>query len=411
MKNFPEHNSFKELGKRLEGYTEQPDDLVWNNIDAALRPRRTPLWFTWVDGISTATTLILFTLLWSMEVNSVSPVLTRTSKESFKPNGKQKELLPQVPRQDITDEVTKENVRQNTSIRITRKSGFLKSNNSETQLMPFTRGEFYNRTYFDTVSSNSPIKSELVALENKVKVTDTIFLASPTSKVDSFKTEEITPKKRKYLRQGITFYFNVMPQLSFQHVIPVSQDGVVITDIYNQPIFSSERLGVNIEVGIQGKLVKRLEYYGGLSIFQQHQTLKYEYQKTSGFNIESIDDLNYSITPDTRIGVVNYSMLNMGANAGLLYYLRGKKLAHKIGAGLSYQYGSRKIASEVYDNSSSQYLFYQLFYRNELQLNTRLTFFIQPTFCQSIFVNQKLEAPFKVKPYRAGFGLGLLYRL
>jgi hypothetical protein len=104
-------------------------------------------------------------------------------------------------------------------------------------------------------------------------------------------------------------------------------------------------------------------------------------------------------------------MLNMGANAGLLYYLRGKKLAHKVGAGLSYQYGSKKIASEVYDNSSSQYLFYQLFYRNELQLNNRLTFFIQPTFSQSIFVNQKLEAPFKVKPYRAGLGLGLLYRL
>ncbi|HKZ36453.1 MAG TPA: hypothetical protein VJ184_02305 [Chryseolinea sp.] len=405
MKNFPEHNSFKELGKRLEKYTEQPDDLVWSNIDAALRPRRTPLWFTWVDGISTATIIILFTLVWNIKVNRVSPLLTH-APESFKPNRIEKEL-PRVPQQDITDEFTNEKARQKTAIPITKKSRFLKSN-SETQITPFAGGEIYNRAFFDTVASNYPIKSQF-PLENKV--TDTIFIDLLTSKMDSFKTQEVAPKKRKRLGHGLTFYFNVTPQLSFQHVIPVSQDGVVITDIYNQPIFSSERLGINLEVGIQGKLARKLEYYGGLSVFQQHQTLKYEYQTTSDLNIESVDDLNYTITPESRTGVINYAMLNMGANAGLLYHLRGKNLAHKVGVGLSYQYGSRKIASEVYDNSSSQYLFYQLFYRNELQLNTRLKFFIQPTFSQSIFVNQKLEAPFKVKPYRTGLGLGLLYRL
>jgi hypothetical protein len=349
--------------------------------------------------------------VWSIEVNSVPPVLDKASKENFKPHEKQKEMLPQVPQQDIKDEFGKENIRENTIMRTSKKRGYLKNSNSETPLTSFTRGEFYNRNFADTISSIDPIKSELAAIENEAKVIDTIVVNSPRSKVDSLKTEEDATEKRKHLRQGLTFYFSVMPQLSFQHVIPASQDGVVISDIYNQPIFSSGRLGINIEVGIQGKLANRLEYYGGLSIFQQHQTLEYAYQTTSDLTIESKDDLNYTITPDNRIGVVNYAMLNMGANAGLLYHLRGKKLAHKIGAGLSYQYGSRKIASEVYDNSSSQYLFYQIFYRNELQLNTRLTFFIQPTFSQSIFVNQKLEAPFKVKPYRAGLGIGLLYRL
>jgi len=339
----------------------------------------------------------------------VSPVLTSASSKSFEPNRIRKELLPPVPPHDITDKVTNEKARQKATTRLTKTNRFLKNNNIERQITPFTVGEIDNRIFFDAVGSNYPIKSELFPLENNA--TDTILIDLLTSKVDSFKSEEVAPKKRKRLRHGLTFYFNVTPQLSFQHVIPVSQDGVVITDIYNQPIFSSERLGINLEFGIQGNLARRLEYYGGLSIFQQHQTLKYEYQITSDLNIESTDDLNYTITPESQIGVINYAMLNMGANAGLLYHLRGKNLAHKIGAGLSYQYGSRKIASEVYDNSSSQYLFYQLFYRNELQLNTRLKFFIQPTFSQSIFVNQKLEAPFKVKPYRAGLGLGLLYRL
>src|SRR5688572_21783741 len=138
MKNFPEHNSFNELGKRLEGYTEQPDDLVWNNIDAALRPRRTPLWFTWVDGISIATTVILFTLMWNIEVSSVSPVLTSASKESFEPNRIKRELLPPVPPHD-TDKFTKEKARQKTATRITKTSRFLKSSNIETQVTPFTQ--------------------------------------------------------------------------------------------------------------------------------------------------------------------------------------------------------------------------------------------------------------------------------
>ena len=46
MKNFPDHNQFDELEKRLQSYTEQPDDLVWENIDAALRPSRTLLWLS-----------------------------------------------------------------------------------------------------------------------------------------------------------------------------------------------------------------------------------------------------------------------------------------------------------------------------------------------------------------------------
>jgi hypothetical protein len=104
-------------------------------------------------------------------------------------------------------------------------------------------------------------------------------------------------------------------------------------------------------------------------------------------------------------------MLNVGANAGLLYHLQGEKFAHKLGAGLSYQYGSRKHVEEGAGNFSAHYLFYQIHYRNELQLSRRLKLFIQPTFSQAFHVSETLDTPLKITPYRAGLGVGLLYRL
>ncbi len=62
MKNFPDHNQFDELEKRLQSYTEQPDDLVWENIDAALRPSRTLLWLPWVDYLTSSVSIFLCAL-------------------------------------------------------------------------------------------------------------------------------------------------------------------------------------------------------------------------------------------------------------------------------------------------------------------------------------------------------------
>ena len=63
MKNSPDHDPFNDLEKRLERYIEQPDSLVWENIDAALRPNRIALWLPWVDYITSGVSALLFTLL------------------------------------------------------------------------------------------------------------------------------------------------------------------------------------------------------------------------------------------------------------------------------------------------------------------------------------------------------------
>src|SRR5688500_11287294 len=63
MKNFPEQDQFNELEKRLQGYSEEPDELVWQNIDKALRPGKRIFWFPWIDRLSTVVAIGLIGLL------------------------------------------------------------------------------------------------------------------------------------------------------------------------------------------------------------------------------------------------------------------------------------------------------------------------------------------------------------
>jgi hypothetical protein len=202
---------------------------------------------------------------------------------------------------------------------------------------------------------------------------------------------------------------NLTPSLSFQRAIPATSDDVIVQELSHVSILSAERLGISLDLGVQGFLTKRLEYYSGLSIYHQNQTLKYFYQKDNQAIVESAGGKGYTVTPKSSEGFVNYEMLNLGVQAGILYNLYGKKLSHKIGAGLSYQHGFKNSNSESYNNSESSYFSYQVFYRNEARISSRVRVFVQPVFIQSIRVNEELKAPFNLKPYRAGIGFGILY--
>ena len=77
---------------------------------------------------------------------------------------------------------------------------------------------------------------------------------------------------------------------------------------------------------------------------------------------------------------------------------------------LQYQKGlSRATEDEVYNNEASDYLNYQLLYRVEYRLNSKMSIFIQPNFTHSIISNESLQAPFNLKQSRAGIGFGIVY--
>jgi hypothetical protein len=201
----------------------------------------------------------------------------------------------------------------------------------------------------------------------------------------------------------------VTPLLTFHRAVPTGYDGVVVTDFSNPGILSAERFGLGADIGVQGTITKRLEYYGGLSFYKQNQTLRYTYQSGNETTLESGGDTDYIVFPKLTTGNINYAMQNIGLQAGMLYHLYGEKLAHKVGLGISYQRGLIKSNAETYENADSRYFSYQIFYRNELRVSQKLRFFVQPTFIQSFHHGEKLNAPFHLSSYRAGIGAGMLY--
>lgn len=424
MKNFPDQDQSKELEKRLQGYSEEPDELVWQNIDNALRPTRTSLWIPWIGGTGTVAGIILMALLWQMdssqnddrriyETAEETRELTDLEKKSEATGSEiqQQKMTPPTKvlnDKTVDDQKNKLSDDQQGDTYVTRYDKISRNLNGNV-----IRNERSSEPMLEPIATSAEADNDIenahVPVEDNTEKGNDSFQVAVAKGKDSTEVREESPKSEKRMpKRGLSFYTTLTPQLSFQRVIPAGNDGVVISDFYNPSIISSERFGFGIELGIQAHLSKHWEYYGGLSYYQQRQALQYA-SLTDRISLEASPGKGYIVTPQSDKATVQYSMRNWGANVGLLYNLQGKKLAHKVGGGLSYQKGFNKQISEKYDNSESSYLFYTVFYRNEVRLSAKLRIYVQPTFMHSLYTKETIDAPFKLKPYRAGIGFGVLY--
>lgn len=410
MKNFPDSDPFDALEKRLQAYTEQPDELVWGNIDARLRPNRTPAWFFWVDQVTSVVSIVLFALLLSGNQSNESVSNHKISKAEDLDIAHDR--INDLHREEDTSENHRERNVKSADETISSAAVIKEyvQRNHDIKPLADTSKTHENQKFLDTLVSGSSLartRNEFLAQEI---VNDTLSILPLKIDVDSSKRMLSEVKdSRRVRKRRLTFYATVSPALSFVRVIPVSSDGVVVSEFSNPSILSAERFGLSVDAGVQGSITRRLEYYGGVSFYQQHQKLQYSYQSGNQLSLESEGDMSYVVTPKSSVGIIDYSMLNLGLHAGVLYHLYGENLAHKVGGGLSYLQGFNKNGSEAYENSESSYFSYQIFYRNELHVNTRLRIFVQPSFTQTIQAREKLKAPFHLKPYRAGIGFGILY--
>jgi hypothetical protein len=436
MKNFPEQDQSNELEKRLQGYTEEPDELVWQNIDKALRPGRRIFWFPWLDRLSALVVIALAGALVNFDSrNELHATAVKDKHQNIAGAGpldastntqeNQVKLAPELTQGNKKASASKSALEKNQVIEESG-VGFSLLDKKQHQRISLQRSSKGLTISSDEESKTVEAETSAGPALAGVSITDSVNTLQTVSEIDNSgdsvivvqqvkqdagsQTED-SPKesKRKISKRGFSFYASLTPQLSFQRVVPAGNDGIVITEVNDNSIFSSDRFGFSINAGLQGHIAKRLEYYGGFSLHQQKQTLRYSYQTEGQTTLEQEDDRSYLITPKTTTAIVQYRMLNLGADLGLLYNLQGKKLTHKMGAGLSYQQGFNKGSSERYNNSESSYLFYQIFYRNEVRVGNRLRVYVQPTFSHSLYTNEKLEAPFTLKPYRAGIGFGILY--
>jgi hypothetical protein len=413
MKNLPEDEMFNTLERRLRNYSEEPDDEVWTKIADELPSSRRRGLMVWSDRIAAAVVLAsMFFILYTGE----------RYQESLRESGDITSPLISIP-EELSGDISASTVAEaNSSIgdkpdsAVSEKAKVLPRR--ETALLMLSQSpavERYigidNGREISATPPSFPFDDQEVAKSGSTTASDSVQTETVMDKVSVEATpEKQLSQKKRNRKSGITLYTLVTPQLSFSHVSPLANDNVVIETLESPPVLSMERLGINMEVGIQGAINRRWQYLAGLSYYHQSHRITYEQQSDGNAIITSQEDLSYTLIPSTTQHSFHYSMHNIGVQAGILYTLKQRGLNHKAGIVLQYQKGlSRATDDEVYNNAASDYLNYQLLYRVEYRLNSKMNVFIQPAFTHSIMSNESLQAPFSLKQSRAGIGIGIVY--
>ena len=414
MKNLPDDELFNAVENRLRNYSELPDDDVWDRISGATPPAIEPKWITWPRYVAgTAVTLslaVLFSLFYENNVRDGvatndlpdNNVVTEKRVESIVRPGASESALKNLPETAKKESrINKKPVRDSY-----RRTETVEMNSSHPiNAIP-------GRRRSDEKISALEVQNELDGgiKDNKSEVDSVSIMTKHLNEDSAAVVGHVLPPQKKRKKSKLMFYSMISPSLSFQHVTPDSQDGVVIGNINSPGVISLERFGFTIETGVQGQMGKRFQYIFGLSYYQQSQRLEYE-GHSNGTTIESGEDLNFVIKPESITRSFDYSMRNIGVQAGILYTLKQRGLMHKPGLVFQYQKGMMQAHEDaVYDNSSSDYINFQLLYRVEFTLRSGVGLFIQPAYTHSIAANESLNAPFKLKQSRASLGVGIVYR-
>jgi hypothetical protein len=405
MKNFPEQDPLDDIVKRLGDYSDVPDDAVWNNVKASLRPKARLRLFLWMDGISGLLVIALFSFFWQtyVEGNIGAENLTRQTVAKNQANENLTSLERAESRESLA--ATLEKARGSSRVR--------RSSNKERSLLLTPEKTPVQLVGEDSKESlitgiGNPALRDIAEFVPKSDTVVTLAAGAESSK-ETVLNAPANSEYKKLRKRRLAMYGQFTPLLSFQRVTPVSSDGIVVKELVHRSLLSTGRLAFSFEGGIQGWLTGKLQYHAGVSLYKQSQTLEYRYA-SGDVSIETTGDREYIVSPRQGVATVHYNMTNIGANVGLIYFLYGKQLLHKVGGGFSYQHGMGNRNSEIYDNAASSYLSYRIFYRNELHINPRLSIYIQPTFNHAFYVQEDLDAPFRLKPYSAGVGFGMVYK-
>ena len=383
MKDLHEDNMFGSVRERLGRYEEAPSDELWGKIASRTNKPIAPVWPLWVGGVSLGIAVALF--LVTFNAGEVSPV-----NDQSKLSGKE---LSRKETQSIRKETLRENSIERSDVPRTLNLQPLTSITTETR----------NAVPQLTTHDSQPDIPQPATETDSVTVVE-----AQTFPPKKSKTDEVVPPYKKS-RSKFQLYFSVTPSLSFQKIIPNSNDEIIIEGFENRSPLSIKRFGFGIDAGFERDIDHIFGYYGGVSFYRQQQEISYRYFDQEADVNRVGDAWTFEINRPQHTRTFDYSMTNIGVRSGILVTLKGDKLKHKFGAGLIYSHGFAKSTGS-YNNSQSAYLSYQLFYRSEVRINEHVSWFVEPTFVYGFLSKEKLAEPFSLKPYRAGLSLGALYR-
>ena len=426
MKNLPENNFWNEIKDRLDHYTEEPADDSWDKIAGGLNNTRQPRILAWLERRAPSAPVGLsgFALLVALAAGDQSAI----PWSDFVANAEHEEVYRE-KENDVSSfdktmafTVPKEAAPTQQEQRISRQGKSAHSRAAQ-------QGSAY--THFDksaaveasailkTIAQDTTDSGDQTGAGDRMVPLEGVSTVDTVAQKDIDKKEKVVAKastkkeaeKKKAQLHIPMVYFQAGPSLAYHKVTPSTSDDVTITDLEEAGVFAADRVGFSLEAGFQYRVAPRLEVYGGLSYYQQQQHIRYTLAHGASGSVAGNAGDGYVFTPVTSQHEVKYTMRNAGVSAGMFYRVKTHLLEHKLGVGLLYQQGFQSLAGEgsTYTNKGSQYLQYQLLYRMEAGLNDRMRLYFQPGYTHAFHVDEKLNAPFTIKPYRAGISVGIVY--
>jgi len=435
----------EELKKRLREYSEEPREELWNKVAQGIPTSNESKWVSQAGRVSDISTglvvLLLFlahtpfeeTILWTGHLKSALlerdntpeaapvPILTddaasvrevnggsSVSSQAITPDGTQKQFV--VKANQIAKTTEKERVFETNIIKETIFA-------IEAEMVPVTEvsEEIILTIQQDPSSLIDPAgesKQESTSPERPTLTEDEKMAEQKASEVKQ-KQDARSRSERKYNKGN--FYLTAMPTFGYQRIESNTNDNLIVESIKKIPSFSTDRLGIRAELGLEVPISQRIKIFGGLLYYQRKQTIGYTEMLVDTIMI--MPDPDGGVIIETEFSYVNksfeYELKNFGLQMGLNYRLSKKKFLQTLGTGLEIQVALNKLNDadkpEGFTSNPSAYVFYNLYYRLQYPAEGRLKAVFQPTLNYSFYINQDLNAPFYVKPYGLGLNIGCTY--
>jgi hypothetical protein len=408
-----------ELGRRLKQFSEEPEAALWSSIterieagDRTIRIRKKTRagWVFIFASIAIGEFFYLFNL------ESKQSLLTKSEESRKNLNGNvsdeggstsSADTHFQLQDKPATSETGAEN---STRTEINHQSKKLLAIENDDVIANASEkhgdalNDFANR-FEPSDESNFSVVPDGALDSNSFSIVKTDVMKNPAMDQDNTVDTKQQPNR-------LRLYFTIMPTLGYQRIKPNSNDNLIVESIERVSTFSTDRLGVRAELGVEYPVGNRLNIFGGLVYFQRQQTIGYTEKVVSNTDIVEGPDGEIIVQPEFgyESRSFEYEVRNVGVQVGLNYQLAKRKFLQMLGTGVEFHLALNKFGERrEITNNPSAYIFYNLYYRLQYPADTKLRAVVQPTLNYSFYINQNRDAPFHVKPYGLGMNVGFTY--
>jgi hypothetical protein len=447
------------LQNRLSGYREQPDDAVWSRVNRGLRLHYV---FQYIDragqvvGIAALLLLCLVAFIDKGKpiskvrdgfISTEIPDLSTSSNEGrqlIEPSASGKNISSNKARHDrIT---TAQNAVGTTMLHQDERSTNRPINLPALNLEKVTTSVQYQTIDESVVKASTLAIDSFISKNAANENTSQVKIAEQTNDASSIvsksqftnintKTDSVAPiqgnnlnqaafkndslqdtqqpskDNKKKLRLNNGLYALVMPTFGYQAIEPLKNDNVLVQSLQKVSAFSGKRLGIRAEIGYEKFLSQKLAVQFGLLYFQRKQTISYSFSSTEQIEVDhsSTDSLSYIVKMTKQHATFEYELKNIGVLAGISYTTRTGRFVHRIGLASELQKSLVKRKQSELVGQQGMYLFGDAYYRLVYPMSKHFDLMLQPTLNYSLKVDDRIDAPFYVKPYGIGLNFGAYF--